>query len=418
MDPLLKQLMSHHSPGKRYSYYPPVSTWSETSFDSIAYQSSRPWSLYIHLPFCNQLCTFCGCNIKVSSNEAEHIRYIDAIIAEYRNLKLTAPNGPFTLIFGGGSPNVLHSNALKKLVKFIKEHFLTPVDSLCEIDPRSFNETQLDYFEAMGIRRYSFGVQDFDSHVVNNVNRAQGHEELIKTASLLRHAGASFGIDLLWGMPLQENNPFKDWKAGLESLRPDWINYYPMASVPSLASIQNAYGDFVLPSQERKYELYIEGSKIFEDQGYISIGMGHFLHESSKLYKSFLEKDLYRSVSGLFFNKQEQVLGLGVSAISTSETHSWQNQKIIDRYMLAVEKRGSAVFKAHPHNEKDRLMTKMIEDVFLERFSPSKTKAFPANWFKEDKMNKTIKISKSGRHFKKNILQALENDLNEKELYT
>lgn len=411
MDKLAQDLNKYHSQGKRYTYFPPVSTWKEVSSVKLEFEKSRAWSLYIHLPFCRELCTFCGCNIKITKDEEEQIRYVEALEAEFDQLNFDPPTGPFTLIIGGGSPNALCLKALDKLHTFLKTKFPEPSDSLCEIDPRSFNKTQAEIFFDLGIKRFSFGVQDFNPDVLKNVNRNQTLDQLEKTSELLRKK-ASFGIDLLWGMPLQENDPFVQWQEGLQRIKPDWINYYPMASVPWLEQVQNAYGDFTLPSQERKYELYSEGHKIFEKNNFISIGMGHFLHQDSKLLREFLKGSIHRSVSGLFFNEQEQVLGLGVSSISRTPKRQWQNQKIIGQYLNKVAKSQSTVIKVHENREKDLKMSQYIKDVILERpVLSAETLGIPEDWLTTDGKEKKQKVSLRGRHFKKNIMQVLENDL-------
>jgi len=406
---LVKELIQYHSPGKRYTYYPPVSQWENTNQAQVNFDPGAPWSLYLHLPFCRELCTFCGCNIKVTKNEEEHLRYVDALIAEYRELPFEKPKAPFTLIFGGGSPNALASVALERLSHFIKEEFPRPEDSLCEIDPRSFTETQAKVFFDLGFSRFSFGVQDFDEKVVANVNRRQSLDQLEKCAKIIKQQ-ATFGIDLLWGMPLQENDPLKGWSEGLERLSPDWINYYPMAQVPWLDSVQKAYGDFVHPSQQRKYELYAKGAKLFEQQGYVPIGMGHFLKKEGELHQKFLKNQLHRSVSGLFLQDQAQLLSLGVSAISTSKEQMWQNEKIIDRYLIAVEKKVSPIAKFHEKSQNEKQMEHFISDVMREKFQlPLEDKRFPEGWFYPQKNHQVI--SERGRHFKKNILQVLEKQL-------
>jgi oxygen-independent coproporphyrinogen-3 oxidase len=411
MDKLAQDLNRYHSQGKRYTYFPPVSTWKEANSIELEFEKTRAWSLYIHLPFCRELCTFCGCNIKITKDEEEQVRYVEALEAEFDQLKLDPPKGPFTLIIGGGSPNALCQKALDKLRSFLKNKFPEPSDSLCEIDPRSFNKTQANIFFDLGIKRFSFGVQDFNPKVLKNVNRNQTLDQLERTSELLRKH-ASFGIDLLWGMPLQENDPFVQWQEGLQRVKPDWINYYPMASVPWLEQVQNAYGDFTLPSQERKYELYSEGFKIFEKNNFTSIGMGHFLHQDSALLREFLKGSIHRSVSGLFFNEQEQVLGLGVSAISRTQKKQWQNQKIIGQYLNKVAKSQSTVIKVHENRDRDLKMSQYIKDVILENpVLSAEAIDIPEDWLTSDDKNTKSRVSLRGRHFKKNILQVLENDL-------
>jgi oxygen-independent coproporphyrinogen-3 oxidase len=408
---LIKELIKHHSAGKRYTYYPPVSKWEAGNRPEIKFENKRPWSLYLHLPFCRELCTFCGCNIKVTKSEKDHIRYTDALIKEFRSLNFSKPEGPFTLIFGGGSPNALSFKALKNLSLFIQQELPSPDDSLCEIDPRSFTQAQADLFLELGFKRFSFGVQDFNEEVVANVNRKQSIDQLERTAKIIKER-ASFGIDLLWGMPLQENDPFKNWDQGLERLDPDWINFYPMAHVPWLDSVQKAYGDFILPDQQRKYELYVEGVKLFEQKGFVAIGMGHFLKKGGELHRHFLKKELHRSVSGLFLQDQSQLLALGVSAISISNSSMWQNEKIIDRYLMTIEQEKDPVIKVHEKNKQDKKMDHLINKVIKEdlKLTLDDTR-FPDNWF-ETRNEKRV-ISAHGRHFKKNILQVLEKELDE-----
>ncbi len=406
---LAQSLNQYHSPGNRFSYYPLSSKWEEIKGEvpKLPDPSQTGYGLYIHIPFCREICTYCGCNIKISKKAEEHKRYIESLIKE---LDLKTKNWPkdlplINITFGGGTPNTMDTQAVDLLWDALKGRVTKNTGSgQMEADPRYFTNEQAKRALELKIDRISFGVQDFIPEILSNVNRRQTPEDILRAKNSL-DPEQSFGIDLLWGLPKQNVDSISQWEAYLRELTPDWISFYPLAKVPWLESIQHAYGDFTLPTRQEKYELYQAGVEIFDRLGYKNLGMGHFIRINGKLDT---DQKIYRKVSGLFTQETPYLLGLGVSAISESSEFLAQNDKIIDRYMNTLDHKSVVpVIKYHQKSSKEKLMNEFIEDLFTNnRISPQLYSEMegkiPNLWHKDGK------ISSFGQHFKKNIMQMGE----------
>ncbi len=408
---LAEQLTNHHSPGNRFSYYPLSSVWTELKKDTaiLPEPTTQGYGLYIHLPFCREICTYCGCNIKISRKEEEHIHYVQALLKELelkrKNFEKDLPL--LSINFGGGTPNTLMPKAQKLLWSKLKELISAQTSSgLMEADPRYF--TKVDALNALELKidRICFGVQDFNPEILSNVNRRQTHQDLF-TAKENLDAQQSFGIDLLWGLPKQTKESMENWRGVLEKLSPDWISFYPLAKVPWLESIQQAYGDFTLPTRVDKYLLYQWGVEIFDSLGYKNLGMGHFIKTNGPLDQ---ESPIYRKVSGLFPKKLNYLMGLGVSSITEADDFMAQNDKIIDRYIHTVlTKEELPIVKFHEKTALEKEMNHHIEEIFSFNQIPKELletlqKQVPESWIDAQ----TGKITPLGHHFKKNIMQISE----------
>ncbi len=406
---LAQSLNQYHSPGNRFSYYPLSSKWEEVKGEvpAVPTPSQQGYGLYIHIPFCREICTYCGCNIKISKKADEHKQYIEALLKEY---ELKTRHWPkelplLNITFGGGTPNTLDPQAIDLLWDTLRDRISPHTRSgQMEADPRYFNTDQAKQALELAIDRISFGVQDFNPEILSNVNRRQTPEHIFQAKEALT-ANQSFGIDLLWGMPKQNESTIHKWEEHLKALRPDWISYYPLARVPWLESIQQAYGDFTLPDRQQKYALYQWGVEIFEKLGYRNLGMGHFIKEGGKLDQG---QKIYRKVSGLFPEETTYLLGLGVSAITDSSEFMAQNDKIIDRYLHTIFQKGEVpLLKFHHKSDDEKRMNQLVEDVFThnrisDSLYPQMDGLLPESW------HQGPEISLFGQHFKKNIMQIAE----------
>lgn len=407
MTNLAQALNADHSPGNRYSYYPLSSKWEEVGEEMSALPppSQLGFGLYIHIPFCREICTYCGCNIKISKKAHEHFEYVEALIQDFKIKTKNWPQLPLlNITFGGGTPNTLEPQAQELLWNFLKEKISDKTSSgQMEADPRYFTKVVAQQALELKIDRITFGVQDFNPEILSNVNRRQRPEHLYQARAALE-ADQSFGVDLLWGLPKQSVETFKIWESHIRELSPDWISFYPLAKVPWLESIQQAYGDYTLPTQIEKYELYQAGQEIFEGAGYKNLGMGHFIKKNGKLD----HQNIYRKVSGLFPDKTSYLLGLGVSAITDTTDFIAQNDKVINRYLHTVNgKNEIPLIKFHNKTTEEKLMNELIEQVFSfnkipDTQLPQLKNILPESWHKNGH------ITPLGAHFKKNIMQKAE----------
>jgi len=272
-----------------------------------------------------------------------------------------------------------------------------------EADPRYFTKEVAQKALELQIDRITFGAQDFNPEILSNVNRRQRPEHLYQAREALDSA-QSFGLDLLWGLPKQSVATIKMWESDIRELSPEWISFYPLAKVRWLESIQQAYGDFTLPSQLEKYKLYQAGHEIFEALGYKNLGMGHFIKKEGVLD----HQNIFRRVSGLSPQKSTYLLGIGVSAITDTTHFMAQNDKIIDRYLHTLSRKGEIpLIKFHEKTSHEKLMNKFVEEVFSFNRIPHAQLAqlkdiLPQQWHENGK------ITPLGAHFKKNIMQMGE----------
>ncbi|MCF8058330.1 MAG: radical SAM protein [Bacteriovoracaceae bacterium] len=410
---LLKDLNQFHSPGNRFVYYPTTNHWNNEAKDIFkeSILETDNTNLYIHLPFCRELCTFCGCNIKISKKKEEHLDYIETIVQEFK-LK-TSSFRPIisTLTIGGGTPNILHPEAKNLLKSFLIENVVpTLIDSHVELEPKTFNQEDYQYFKSIGINRFSFGIQDFSKEICENLNRHQTIEEVFRA---INHLGDEdgLGLDLIWGLPKQTIDTVKSWKAHLKELSPDWISFYPLAKVPWLKSYQNAYGDFTLPTLEEKFQLYVAGIRLFEELNYIHFGFGHFIKKEGHFKKALEEQALTRRVSGLYPREIHHTLALGVGAISEINNSLHQNYKILERYRHSIAVQNIIpTEKAHLMNAEDiarkELMEQIIhKNIILPHEYQLIENKFPKGWFNKNQDNHSL--TAHGRHFLGQVLKEL-----------
>ena len=416
-----EELLHYHSPGNRYAYYPSAKSWKKSKPDA-PFSFKGQASLYIHLPFCENLCTFCGCNIRISKRAEDHLDYIKALKAEWELLKASPQSGAFieeltghpleSLIFGGGTPSVLHPLAQEELLKFLQSELPHGIkDGLTEASPQSFTKEFQALCHELGIKRFSFGVQDFNEDITANVNRHQSLTDIERALSLLTPSDQA-GIDLIWGLPHQKRETMREWRRPLKDYPLHWVSFYPLAKVGWLETYQNAFGDFTLPELPEKYALFEEGVDALTEANFEHFAFGHFISKDGGLFQAFKEKHLSRYVCGLFPHSLGDMVGLGVGALSHIGDYHTQNVKILDKYLHTLNTKGhSPLIKTHKMSEEEISFRGIIRDAVqrgilkadkISLFSPKEQEL----WFipKAD----FLEISPYGRFFLKNILQRIE----------
>lgn len=433
-DNLASDFLKYHSPGNRYAYFPPTKKWQGSGVDpkklsELDFTHSKDKGhLYIHLPFCRSLCTFCGCNIKISDHREDHLEYIEALKKEVE-LKELASFSLESFTLGGGSPNALHPDALAELTKLLKNLSVPEMnwqDSLCEIDPKIFNQNQMDLLTNLGVKRFSLGVQEFNEEICKNVNRHQKLEHLYNAKEIL--GDAPFGIDLIFGLPKQTQTHIEAWYNSLKELSPHWVSLYPLAPVPWLAPYQDAYGDFSLGSIEEKAHLFETAHTILLECGYELYGFGHYIKKEGVLYTPLKEKTLFRSVSGLYPRPHEFTFSLGVGAISEFSNGLHQNERILEKYKASLLRKNIIPTERFHHfspREKDfvtnmraivakkaipRDQFKLLNE-YLKKSTDHPSLKWNSDWLEQgsiESIQDPIITSEKGILFLKNILQGLE----------
>jgi oxygen-independent coproporphyrinogen III oxidase len=363
-------------PAPRYTSYPTVPYWSDSPTTEQWIQSlhqafespQSTWSIYLHLPFCESLCTFCGCNTVITKNHDVENPYVVSLLKEwgfYLNQVEALRTRPLRqLHLGGGTPTFLSVENLSRLLEPIfsqvtvdPNHF----DGSVEVDPRRTNRTQLERLYQFGFKRISLGVQDFDPEVQRLVNRIQPAEITEKITMESREIGYdSVNFDLIYGLPKQNLKSFEKTAHLTVKMRPDRIALYSFALVPWIKKVQRIFKDEDLPSGEEKRKLYELARSILLSNGYIEIGMDHFALPSDELAKSQTRGTLHRNFMGYTETRTDVLLGMGLSSISESPTCFHQNEKVLPVYERLIESGKIPTFRGHRLTKEDQVHREQI----------------------------------------------------------
>jgi oxygen-independent coproporphyrinogen-3 oxidase len=276
-------------PGPSYTSYPTAVEFSD-SYDAAAYFDSLaaaaehaddPLSLYVHLPFCEHRCTFCGCNVVITRHREVAQKYPTYLHREIREVarRLGRRRKVVQYHWGGGTPTYLNLDEMRELQQVVTDCFeiLPDAESAIEVDPRVTSREQIDLLRSMGFNRLSMGVQDFDPDVQAIINRNQTERQTRELFAYSRSAGfGSINIDLIYGLPLQKAETFAKTLAAVIELRADRVAVYSYAHVPWLRTQQKGFDPAMLPSGEQKLELFCLAREAFLRAGYRPIGMDHF----------------------------------------------------------------------------------------------------------------------------------------------
>ncbi len=370
-------LKKYNVPAPRYTSYPTVPYWKdeisvsdwEVNFqEQFRKQEKEGISIYIHLPFCESLCTYCGCNKKITTNHNVEDRYIDAVLKEWE-MYLELMNEPpiiREIHLGGGTPTFFSAANLKKLVNGITAKAIVhPLHEFAiEAHPNSTSEEQLSVLYNLGFRRISFGVQDNDPEVQKIINRVQPFENVQNAVDLARKTGfTSINFDLIYGLPLQTEGSIARTISQSISLKPDRVAFYSYAHVPWTSRGQRLFNEDDLPNADLKLRLYTTGKELFLKNGYYDIGMDHFSLESDELYTAYKKGDLHRNFMGYVTHHASMIIGLGVSSISDSGNAFAQNKKALHEYYMDIGLGTLAIKKGYFLNNEDLVFRKYILDI-------------------------------------------------------
>jgi oxygen-independent coproporphyrinogen-3 oxidase len=342
-------VQKYNVPGPRYTSYPTVPYWEEEKFHLEDWKNtllqsfkesnaSEGISLYIHLPFCESLCTFCGCNKRITKRHEVEDPYITAVIKEWKLYCDLFPRKPIIreIHLGGGTPTFFSPENLERLINGILQFAtIAPEHEFSfEGHPNNTTKKHLQSLYDLGFRRVSFGVQDYSTTVQEAIHRIQPFHNVAKVTFWAKEIGyTSIGHDLIFGLPFQTITEVKDTIDKTKSLFPDRLAFYSYAHVPWIkGNGQRGFNDEDLPKDDEKRMLYEEGKKQLAQNGYHEIGMDHFALDKDSLYTSFNEGKLHRNFMGYTASKTQLMIGLGVSSISDSWYSFAQNEKTLEDY--------------------------------------------------------------------------------------
>ncbi|MDZ7805556.1 MAG: oxygen-independent coproporphyrinogen III oxidase [Gracilimonas sp.] len=372
-------IRKYNVPGPRYTSYPTVPFWDEKTFTAEKWKSTLlrsfgKWkeegiSLYIHLPFCESLCTFCGCHKKITKRHEVEDPYIKTVLKEWQLYLELLPERPVIkeIHLGGGTPTFFSSINLKHLIDGLLEGADLKEDHEFSFEghPNNTTKEHLQILYDLGFRRVSYGVQDYDPQVQLAINRIQPFENVKKVHEWSKEIGyTSVNHDLVFGLPHQTLKGIEETINKTNKLRPDRIAFYSYAHVPWIkGNGQRGFNEKDLPKNDEKRALYELGKMMFDENGYVEIGMDHFALKTDSLYEAMQDGSLHRNFMGYTAGSTKVMIGLGMSAISDSWFSFAQNEKQLSDYQTRVERGEIPVFRGHILNEEDLKIREQILNV-------------------------------------------------------
>ncbi|MBX7183065.1 MAG: oxygen-independent coproporphyrinogen III oxidase [Bacteroidia bacterium] len=422
----------------RYTSYPTMPFWDNVAPDQATWKklvtetfrstNDRDGiSIYIHLPFCESLCTYCGCNTRITVNHAVESPYIQAVLKEwslYVALLETKPRIK-EIHLGGGTPTFFSPSNLKTLLEGILEpaELCIGAELSFEAHPNNTTRFHLEALHQVGFERLSLGVQDFDPKVQDVINRIQTVEDVRRVTRQARELGyTSINYDLIYGLPFQTRESIVNTVKEVRELRPDRIAFYSYAHVPWMKPGQRKFTEDDLPSGEEKRALYELGRTLLEEAGYIEVGIDHFALSNDGLFEAMRNKKLHRNFMGYTTNTTKLLVGLGASSISDSWTGFVQNEKKVEDYYKRLESGEFPFFKGHQLSEEDLILRRHILQLMCNFYTSWKDagEQTPAlfkgierlrEMEKEglvDLMEDGIAVTEAGKPFLRNICYALD----------
>lgn len=365
------------SSGPRYTSYPTADRFHggfrekeylEALHSRGADASNKPLSLYIHIPFCNTICYYCGCNKIITKDKGRADAYIEYLEKE---MKLLAPHlgGRHQLAqlhFGGGTPTFLSDNQLERVFEMIRKYFQLIPDGeySIEIDPRKVSRETVLKLGKLGFNRMSVGIQDFDPKVQAAVNRIQSYEETKEVIDAAREAGfKSVSVDLIYGLPYQTSESIKTTIDTVLSLDPDRLALYHYAHLPHVFKPQRRIDTAAVPGSEEKLDMLQYSVQTLTERGYVFIGMDHFAKPDDELSVALEKGLLQRNFQGYSTYADCDLVAIGVSSIGKIGNTYSQNERDIDAYYAAIDEGRLPVMRGYQLNQDDILRRNIIQDL-------------------------------------------------------
>ena len=343
------KFIKYSKPGPRYTSYPTALEFSDKfSYESYiqkleAQDPSRPLSLYFHLPFCKNACYFCGCNVVFTSKEDKMLRYIEylkrelAILSKHLDMKREV----IQMHFGGGTPTFFSASQLDEVISEIKKYFpnfAKDAEISCEIDPRHINEDQMRVMSEHGFNRVSFGIQDFNEKVQVAVHRVQPYNITKDAMDLARKYNmVSVNTDLIYGLPYQTLETFKETLSLALTLDPDRFAVFNYAHVPWLKKTMRKIDETTLPQPDEKLAIMQYTIDFLTANGYKMVGMDHFAKPEDELFQAIEKGELHRNFQGYTTKGGADLIGVGLTSIGEGVAYYAQNFKDMKLYEAAID---------------------------------------------------------------------------------
>jgi oxygen-independent coproporphyrinogen-3 oxidase len=432
-------IQKYNVPGPRYTSYPTVPYWDESHFNEAIWtetlkksfdetNASEGISLYIHLPFCESMCTFCGCNKRITKNhEVEH-PYIEAVLKEWSLYCQLLGEKPTIkeIHLGGGTPTFFSTKNLEDLINGILSHAKVVKDYEFSFEghPNNTTRAHLQKLYDLGFRRVSFGVQDYSEKVQKAIHREQPFHNVAKVTFWAREIGyTSVSHDIIFGLPFQTVEDVIDTIEKTNSLHPDRLAFYSYAHVPWIkGNGQRGFMDEDVPKDDYKRKLYEVGKQLLFENDYHEIGMDHFALKTDSLYVAFQNRKMHRNFMGYSASKTQLMIGLGVSSISDSGYSFAQNVKNLEDYYQILEWNKLPIARGHLLTAEDLTIRKHILNLMCqfetswenddEKFDEIPEVLIQLHEMEQDGLltieNNRIQVTEAGKTFVRNICMAFD----------
>lgn len=371
----IKMITKYDKAGPRYTSYPTAPMF-HTAINADVYEktlkdvarSASPLSLYIHIPFCNTICYYCGCNKIVTKKYDRAHPYLELLIKEIDMVAdaMGETKRPVTqLHFGGGTPTFLNDAQMRQLTDHLHKRFhFVPNEQGeygIEMDPRECSESTVKVLRECGFNRMSMGVQDFDPVVQKAVNRIQSKEETLRVLNDARNNGfTSMNIDLMYGLPHQTVETFNQTLDTIIEFSPDRIALFNYAHLPKMFMPQRRIDEAAIPAPQVKLDILEHSIGKLLDAGYVFVGMDHFAKPDDEMAIAQREGHLYRNFQGYSTHADCDLIGLGLTSIGYVGGNFFQNAKEMDDYESDIQGNHFSVFRGYQLTQEDHLRRHVI----------------------------------------------------------
>ncbi len=370
----LELIHKYDKAGPRYTSYPTAPMFhagigGDAYAESLARaaKSDAPLSIYLHVPFCDTVCYYCGCNKVVTKQRERAEPYVDALLREIDMLADAVGNRRTVtqLHWGGGTPTFLSESQIRSIMARLKGRFTFADDADgefgIEIDPRECHAGTVRVLREVGFNRMSMGVQDFEPTVQKAVNRIQTEQETLSVLEQAREYGfQSINIDLMYGLPHQSEETFNHTLSTIIDFSPDRIALFNYAHLPKMFMPQRRISEADLPSPAEKLNILKLSIDRLLAAGYVFIGMDHFAKPDDELTIAQREGKLYRNFQGYSTQADAELLGLGITSIGYVDGGFFQNVKTLDEYYVEIEAGRFPVFRGYRLSDEDHLRRHII----------------------------------------------------------
>ncbi len=372
----------YNVPVPRYTSYPPANFFKD-DYSSDDYlkaveesNADKPEniSLYFHIPFCPQLCLYCGCNTHITKDKSLMRKYVDAVKKEISLIRplLNKTRKVSQVHWGGGTPNALPVEMVEEIMELVNSEFqfIEKPEVAVECNPAYLDEKYIEKLVSLGFNRISMGVQDFDTKVLNTVNREIPSISIPELYKMIKsHEGMTVNLDLIYGLPYQTANSFLKAIEQVLDISPERVVTFSYAHVPWVKKSQKALEKHGLPVADEKVKMFENAWAKMVGAGYIPIGLDHYAKPEDEMAKALKTRTLHRNFQGYCTRETTgQVYAFGVTGISQLENAYAQNARTVDSYISAIEKNEIIIEKGYSLNNTEKVIRQVINEIMCNQY--------------------------------------------------